>query len=1746
MSSLKQKYGNVKGRLTRARDFVNTITVEISLEMLEIRFKSLNETWSEFCAFYNEILEGLKEDNEELQTYETEFGMYESRYFDAHAMLSAAIRKKQSTSRLEDDVTVVEKLAMQQTTLIEKLNATSERCTIQLPKLVVPPFSGDYKDWPSFRDSFTGSVDQKENLTAVQKFYYLKSFLRDRALDLIKHIPLSEANYFEAWERLEHRYDRVQLIVQSFIETYLSLPNAIGGNVKVLRQISDTADEVIRGLNAVNSNGRDPWLIHLLLTKLDVDTKQSWAEKIGTRDDASIDEFLTFLETRCTALESCQTVASRSSVSRNKQQPNIRSHFVESSHSKPVWQCPKCQEQHNLPQCPKFVALDAESRRSFVKSNSLCFNCLRPGHGVYKCHSNFRCRECRSRHHSLVHPSSSSQNSSSSSSQPQIASHKSTPEQASSSSVAPIINNHSLDVAISRQTILPTILALVEDFKGNLQNCRILVDSGSQVSFVGESFVQRLGIPRKHARIPISGVSSSDAGYTKGVVSLTLISRFDKTSLVIDAYVMPKVTSNLPSRSFDPSRLLHIRGLELADPSFNSSGSIDILLGADKLWSILKGDQIRGAEGAPIAQHTSFGWVITGELFEAASPSVNQSLITSLHSSLDIDFLLKRFWELEEVVPLKDNCFDEDEAEIHFRNTFSRSIDGKYSVQLPFKSPFPVFGDSLKLAVNRLYSMEKRFHRDKALHNSYSNFMQEYLNLGHMTRIPSNEIHTAQGKHFYLPHHAVLKPDSSTTKLRVVFDGSARDSFGNSLNSQLLIGPPIQRDLFGVCLRFRQHKYVFTADVVKMFRQIWVEDEHTDFQRIVWRENPNDEIGHFRLRTVTYGTASAPFLSVRVLKQIANDYKEQYPNAARVLTTDVYVDDIMTGANSSEELMSLQSELVSLLSNAKLELRKWNSNCWPLLARLPRDDCEFSWFDADPSKTTIKVLGLHWSPTSDEFSFRFSNSRIVCPPTRRSLLSEISSIFDPLGFLAPSVILFKILFQELWSSELKLGWDDPLPIQLSNKWLTYRNELHFFEKLRIPRNAFPSFESVEYHGFSDASSVAYSAVVYARCKISESEYKTILIASKTKVAPLKPVSIPRLELCAALLLSRLLKMIRTSISIDCPFFAWCDSQVVLHWLSSPPRRWTTFVANRTAAILETIPRHAWNYIASESNPADCASRGILPSGVTDHPLWWSGPNWLSLPQDLWPKSNFPAKQSTENDIFVEEKQSSKAVALAANTDSSWVILLAERVSSWNRLIRVVATCIRYSTNLRPTKFEKRFDSLTFKEIHFARISVLKNIQEDSFGSDIKYLIKNHELPVKSKLLRYSPFIDKDGLLRVGGRLKHAYISFNLKHPIILPNNRVSFLIAEDIHNNHLHPGLSETFVIVRQRYWILGSRNLIRKIVSRCKTCFLQGKSTSQQLMGELPSHRVQPARPFTNTGCDYAGPFVIKLSKGRKSKLSKAYFAIFVCMSTKAIHLELVSDLTTDAFLAAFKRFVSRRGKCANMYSDNGTNFQGARRCLNEMQKLVVSQAHNEEIASRLAMDGTAWHFIPPSAPHFGGLWEAGVKSVKLHLRRVVGSSILTFEELYTVLTQIESILNSRPICVISDNDLNPLTPAHFLIGEPLTAVPEPSYLDIPTNRLSHWQHLQSMVQGFWKRWHAEYITSLQERPKWQRKELNLNIGDLVIIREPNLPPTRWILGRIAAVHPGSDDQIRVVTVKTANGTYLRPITKLAPLPKS
>jgi len=470
--------------------------------------------------------------------------------------------------------------------------------------------------------------------------------------------------------------------------------------------------------------------------------------------------------------------------------------------------------------------------------------------------------------------------------------------------------------------------------------------------------------------------------------------------------------------------------------------------------------------------------------------------------------------------------------------------------------------------------------------------------------------------------------------------------------------------------------------------------------------------------------------------------------------------------------------------------------------------------------------------------------------------------------------------------------------------------------------------------------------------------------------------------------------------------------------------------------------------------------------------------------------------------------------------------------------------LRFCKNLKSSSKESGF--LKQQELEESCSRICKLVQQSAFQDDIARLQDGK--PVTSRLKRLSPFLDKSGLLRVGGRLQNATLQYEAKHPILLPKSHyVTGLIIDYYHLKYLHAGPQFLQAIISQKFWILSARSAIRHRVFKCIRCYRCNPRLSSQKMGDLPSVRVTPATVFYNTGTDYLGPFLVKPNNLRRTPPVKMYICVFICMAVKAVHLEVVSSLSAEAFIAALTRFVSRRGLCGNLYSDCGTNYVGA---ASEIQKTIKHLFKQEEY--RLAIDKFStehqiqFHFLPPAAPQMGGLWERMVRSIKHHLRRVIGNQIFTHEEFCTVATRIEAILNSRPLTPTSadPNEIDCLTPGHFLTGRPLVALPEEDWKNVPSNRLSRWQLVQSVSQNFWRRWKQDYLHTLQPRSKWETPHSNLKIGELVLIHEPNAPPLSWKMGRITATSPGSDGLVRVVHLKTARGPLSRPVTKVSPLP--
>ncbi|XP_011879230.1 PREDICTED: uncharacterized protein LOC105568293, partial [Vollenhovia emeryi] len=1142
--------------------------------------------------------------------------------------------------------------------------------------------------------------------------------------------------------------------------------------------------------------------------------------------------------------------------------------------------------------------------------------------------------------------------------------------------------HHSMNAPAKRHVLMATAVVNAIAPNGTIVPLRVLLDSASEAHFITHAACNRLGVKRDRTNEIVTGLSGS-----KNVVSqyceIVVQSRYSDTRVIVRSLIVPNITKQLPSVEVDRNSFEIPSNVKLADPEFYKRGAIDMLIGSELFYEWMELGKIELGDNRPVMQNTKLGWIVAGTFSHPSIASLfcDRTAITTLACSVDhcetLNQNLSRFWEIENY---RSNTTQSQSKEVLrsnelFEKTTTRTDSGRFVVRLPFIDDPKTLGESREIAYKRLTQLERRFGRDKVLRERYIDFMNDYLKSGHMSLVTKHERNIEQPT-VYLPHHGVIKETSTSTKLRAVFDASSKTSSGRSLNDILLVGPTLQSNLFDVIVRFRFYNVAMTGDIRQMYRQVLVHERDRDYQRILWRSSPGDSVQEFRLNTVTYGQASSAYLAIKCIYKLAEHCERNFPIASRILREQTYVDDILAGADNVNDVVILQEQLATVLRTGGFETHKWCSNRPEITDKISsssREDTPNLSIDTDG---TIKTLGLEWNPKEDVFQFIVRRAETV--NTKREILSAISKLFDPLGLIGPVITSAKLIMQQTWRTDCR--WDDPLPDQLLEKWERFRRDLNAAEVVVIPRPIAPNKNAAKLYlqGFCDASEHAYGACIFVQERGECGTIASRLLCSKSRVAPTKPTSIPRLELCSAVLLAHLMTDVQGMINASIEGIqAWSDSQVVLWWIRGDATRWKPFVAHRVAEIVELLPADHWNHVRGVENPADVISRGATLSQLRDSKLWWSGPQWLNEESPSVSETPIVFEPSLElaEEIRAEERAKPRICALI-ETKNLVLQDLIDRFSSLTRIERITAYCLRYVSNLRRNPDERELSRLTAVEIRNAHLLLIRHAQADEFSNDIAGLRRGGKLKSTSKILPLHPFLDEQGVLRVGGRLQNASWTFARKHPIILPaGNRLSRLLLEKEHCRLLHASPQLLLSSVRERYWPMKGRSLARQVCHDCVVCTRNRPRRLTQMMAPLPGDRVRPSRAFAIVGVDFAGPLVTLVNKGRGRRTNKSYIALFVCLATRAIHLEATSELSTAAFLATLRRFIGRRGRPTKIYSDNATNFVGADRELKEMYQFARAQMEGDS-GEALSNEGIEWSFIPPLSPHMGGIWEAGVKS--------------------------------------------------------------------------------------------------------------------------------------------------------------------------
>ena len=1284
------------------------------------------------------------------------------------------------------------------------------------------------------------------------------------------------------------------------------------------------------------------------------------------------------------------------------------------------------------------------------------------------------------------------------------------------------------------------------------------LDPGSSATFCTERLMRQLNMDSIQTHIFLRTMGQAHTVKTHVLTGLEVAGYDDNRFLdlpeVYTQQTMPVTRNNIATEK-DLRRWPYLRKIKVPELEVG----VDLLIGTNASKLLEPWEIINSCNDGPYAVRTLLGWVVNGPLKGSGSDTGKNGCPTVTVNRISIDkveqLLITQYNQDFNERSCDDTLISREDMRFHhIMEKTIRLENNHYCVDLPFKDDDVIMPNNRCIAEQRVMSLKRMFQRNKEYHQEYVHFLNDVIKSGYAEQVPQQQLNGTEGKIWYIPHHGVYHPKKKT--LRVVFDCGA--SFkGTSLNSQLLQGPDLTNSLFGVLLRFRQEAVAIMTDVQAMFHQVQVSQKHVDFLRFLWWHNGNvmQPLVDFRMKVHIFGATSSPSCANYALKRVADDNTAHYSDKVlQTIKLNFYVDDCLKSVSSEEEALQMVQDLTAACAKGGFRLSKWMSNSRAVLASIPEENRSKATKELNLDKDNLPVeraLGLHWCAETDMFMFKIALENRPC--TRRGILSVVNSIYDPLGFLSPFTLPPKLMLQEL--CKRKIGWDDTIPQTFLQKWTQWLTNLHKLSLLKVercikPKN-FGKVSNAQLHHFSDASECGYGAVSYLRLKGISDEVNIAFMVGKSRVAPMKQTTIPRLELTAAVLAVRLDKMItkELQLELDQSVF-WTDSTTVLNYISSETKRFHTFVANRVAVIREATEVAQWRYIGSKQNPADEASRGLSADDFLKCERWLKGPEFLLTEERTWPKQevNKPAVSLDDPEV----KQDLTVNACVVDDASNTMNKLLTYFSDWEKLKTSVAWFLKFKDLLQQLrkkgktcnkghqhKAKINVQPLTRDDLHNAELEIARLCQQQRFHREISLLEKGaSSVPTNSDIYRLDPTL-QDGLLRVGGRLRKASMPETVKHPIILSKDQyISKLILQHIHKQVGHAGRNHMISTLRKTYWITNANSACRKIIADCVTCRrLQGR-VGEQKMSDLPAERLLPdLPPFTNTGVDYFGPIDIK--RGRS--MVKRYGVIFTCMTSRAVHLEAAHSLTTDSCINAIRRFMCRRGQISNLRSDNGTNFVGAER---ELREALRALDHNK-IQSALAKRGIAWTFNPPAGSHYGGTWERIIRLIRKVLYSIVKQQTMDDESFCTILCEIEAILNSRPITKLSDdpNDLETLTPNHILLLKAKPLLPPGLFDDSDIYIKRRWRQVQYLSDLFWKRWVREYLPLLQERQKWTKPRRNFSVDDVVVIMDPSAPRSSWLMGKVTKTFPDRRGVVRSVQLKTKTGFLERPVTKLCML---
>ena len=1651
-----------------------------------------------------------------------------------------------------------------------------------LPRMSITEFDGKPSLWIEFITQIRDLVHNQPFLNDIQRSSLVVQHLKGEAKLAVQGNTMDWRGYVLSLKRLKFLFGQRSEIARHVLQTVTSGKPVGDNDFDALAQYYYTVCNCLTTLKQLDfaSDLYSSDTLRQAVKRLPQRMVNKWAEySLSLRQrsqDPNLLHFEVWLQARVLASKDACVVDVRErkqKKSGGKSESNGGHVLSTSGGDPPFWKD------------KAFKALEPAQKFQKVKDDKLCFNCLKDGHQSPKCSSKGSClvKGCKKKHHTTLHDYFASvQPEQRQPLQPQPIPPAAVPAVTAPAAAAPAVavpavaapagGGAEAPAAVNGNCMMITgpklvylqVVAVILHANDKQTSTYALLDSASQFTMMRVHVAKALGLEAEEKAMSLETVKKEKVKVMVQKVSLK-VSPLDRTCSfeIPEAFVVPANCFNMPSQpapqiSGDPKEHSYIDGLDLKGVDAKQIG---ILIGASVAEATLAKEVRRGKPGQPLAINTMLGWTLFGKDVSVTSAEDGPARIHCLHETLStpelvhrvyatqqsaddrLDEAVDRFFAQEQslISPAKETAMSQEDIQALDRlQSGTRLLNGRYEVPMLWRDPNLQLPNNYNQALKRFLYLLKRLRADNELYLKYKKGIEQLVVNGYARKLSPAESASLGPRTWRLPHHPVFNVNKPG-KLRIVNDAAAEYN-KQSLNKSLVTGPDLLKSLIGVLLRFRISAVAIAGDIEGMFHQVRVSDEDSDSLRFLWTDNifSDDRPYEMKMLVHIFGAKDSMTCCCYALQRTARDnFSEMSAIAYETMLKAFYADDLLRSVQSEAVAKELIRELTDVCKRGGFRLTKFVSNSKAVLDSIP--ECEVSpkaRLNLD-GENLERVLGVKWDIPTDTFTFEFIP--VDAPTTKRGILKVTVSLHDPLSFLAPFILTAKLLVQELW--RLRCDWDDDINPDLAACWERWKAGARQVGCVQVPRQFNSSTDSIteiQLHVFGDASELAYGSVAYLRFSFKDGRHELSYVISKSKLAPLKVVTLPRLELNAAVTAVRLYRNIIHEIDLPIERICfWTDSTLTLQYIGNTKHRFKVYPANRVSEILESTQVNQWNLCPGVKNPADLLTRGIYdPSKLMEKDKngrsWFGGLDDLTKDEIHWPEEDFGALSDDDPEI----KRKSFLVALgfccyALHGDGEQID--ASRFSTWIKMKRCAGWMLRFVSNHLLHKGLS--GDLSPEELYEAELFIIRGVQHGTYDEEIDLLRKEKNLSSGNVLSLLSPFLDAKECLRVGGRLRKAQLPTDAKHQLILPKNHpVTTLLITHEHTSNRHVGSEHVLSNLRQRFWVVNGRIAVKTVLRKCFLCRVRRARQMFPYMADLPTCRMaylQP--PFSNCGVDLFGPVYIK--QGRKRL--KRWVSLFTCLTIRCVHLEVVESPDTNDFINALRRFTNRRGCPEQMHSDCGGNFKGAAKELPE-----VIEKLNKETINKFATDkNIVWTFNPPSAPHMGGAWERMVRSVKEVMTATLHERVLTDPQLATLLTEVESIVNNRPLTHISDDseDLEALTPNHILLGlhRKWEHVIDVDKGDVTSRK--HWRQVQAISINFWERWLREYLPQLTTRGKGKLKLPNFKKDELVLLgNDDEFGKGKWSLARIVETMPGDDGIVRVVRVRTKDGEYTRPAVKV------